>query len=335
MLDLSLPCQAFMDAVHESWPSSQHDPAGRSGVACAIIVLRHLLSYFDPEDRQRFVDSLRLGRIPVLEQAVLHSDKDSLDSSFGKMKANLGADDLRFDKLMENSVMHDEIWDKQDFRLFLEVTYRASPDGPWGRPPHDLVLAGHDGLLHWDGYDRTLAEHVSGYFGEIDLESGARVSRMAACPRIIRMRYESKNKRLQFHHDLSRFEYRLTQGHAKGTNFVIYRCIAAVRLRDSPEGSDSVRLYHYGLQFVPKTAQPMSTTWQLPDPGEYMLYFAVSDIPLPEEPCAPNATMSRYGRGLHGWNLHAANNLLVAEERQRAAGNGSCSCNDIIASEQG
>jgi hypothetical protein len=152
MVDLSLPCQAFMDAVHESWPSSQPDPAGRSGVACAIIVLRHLLSYFDPEDRQRFVDSLRLGRIPVLEQAVLHSDKDSLDSFFGKMKANLGADDLRFDKLMENSVMHDEIWDKQDFRLFLEVTYRASPDGPWGCPPHDLVLAGHDGLLHWDGY---------------------------------------------------------------------------------------------------------------------------------------------------------------------------------------
>jgi hypothetical protein len=139
MVDSSLPGQAFIDAVHESWPSSQADPAGRSGVACAIVVLRHLLVFFGPEDRKRFVGSLHLGKIPVLEQALLHSDKESLDAFFDKMKADLDADGLRFDSLMESRAMHEEVWETSDFSLFLEVAYRASPDGNWGPPPPPMT----------------------------------------------------------------------------------------------------------------------------------------------------------------------------------------------------
>jgi hypothetical protein len=184
------------------------------------------------------------------------------------------------------------------------------------------VLPADDGLLHWDGFDRTLAEHVSGYFGEVDWGNGPRVRRLAACPRIIRMRYTSKNNRLRFHHDLSRFEYQLIPGHAEGIRSVVYRCVAAIRLRDSPEGADSVRLYYYDLHFVPKRAPPMSDAWQLPDPGEYMLYYAPSEIPLPEESCMPHPRHSRYGSGLHGMDRQIATHRLVAASKKIAAAHG-------------
>ena len=158
-----------------------------------------------------------------------------------------------------------------------------------GFPENLQLRRGTNGLLHWDGIMRgTLTAQIASYFGDFTYDTGAQVRRIPNAPWFIRVRFSSRNSNIRFYHDLSLFELRLpnTVNHPTGQRSTFYRCVAIVRLRDSPEGSDTVQLFRPdGVAFRPNGgAFPLSDDWRVHDGGNYVLYFLhTCTPPFPEE----------------------------------------------------
>jgi hypothetical protein len=195
-MDLALEPWAFADAAQTRWPDAETDQAGWSGIACAIVVLRHLLSLFDPEARQHFVSGLRESATKnrLLEQALLRSDDDALLAFCAGIEADAGADSLGFMELMENEVMQETVWDTDEFGIFSDVSYHASSAAEWGPVPADFLQPpGSSGLIEWDRRGvYTLADRIEEYFGTYDHdETGAQLRRSANIPRVIRVHYRA------------------------------------------------------------------------------------------------------------------------------------------------
>ncbi len=279
-INLDLEHWELARVVHAKWPETAQQ--GRSGIACALLVLRHLLSLMPAGHRQEFLRNLRPGQNPVLDQALVHGD-DALLEFCNAENARFGK--LGFMELMENEVMQKTVWSTERFDLFSNVSYRPRTETRWDHVPGALPQpAGQTGLVQWDGSDRSLTNIVAAHFGVFTDAGGNQLLRVAGVPIFIRMRYRSKNPTRSFR-DLSRFEFRHPNSRFK--EVAVFRCVAAVRLRDSPEKSDSARLYMAdGSPFFPNDAAfPLSEKWQLPQRGQYMLYFCQTLIPFaPEEP---------------------------------------------------
>lgn len=291
-LPLDLGYWEFTSNMQATWPDATAEPARRSGVACAIIVLRYMLSMAVPEERQRFLDSRPRGMNILLEHALLQSDSRALDNLCAELEGKPELRNLGFKSLMENPVMQQTLWDTREFNLFLQVLYRSDHSKRWGPPPAGTDLPpGDNGLVLWDGrIDDSLSDVVAEYFGAYpDRETGEEVLRVPNMPWFIRMSYKSRNPNLRFFYDLAYFQVRVgnhpSQGNIERKGH--YRCVAAVKLRDTPDGSDTLRLYRpSGIPFFPEgCAFPMSDEWALPEKGEYMLYFVESGLPYhPGEP---------------------------------------------------
>ncbi|GAB1316801.1 hypothetical protein MFIFM68171_07011 [Madurella fahalii] len=278
----------FASFSHSHWPNAEVDPPGRSGIVCAVIILRHLLFFLDGSTRAQILsEALGLQCSPLLLEAACLNDDEDFALSCERIKRRVGSGGLSFESLMESQDIKEALWLTEDCRLLHSVFHRPGETSPWGDVPEGLRLPPwEDGLLRWDGITNgTLSAHVASYFGVFSHpETDDKILRMPGAPKLIRIRYSSRNPNQQFYHDLSHFEFRLpnTVDHPSGSRITYYRCVAAVKLRDSPEGADTLRLYDYwgAMMYLNSGAFPLSDAWRIHEGGEYMLYFVHTGVPL-------------------------------------------------------
>jgi hypothetical protein len=252
-----------------------------------------------------------------------------MDSMCSVMEELVGFNGLCFSELMESEVMQQTVWGTELFNMFLHVAYRRSKEQPWrqGRVPEDLQLQrGTNGLLHWDGIMRgTLTAQIASYFGDFTSDTGAQVRRVPNAPWFIRVRFSSRNPNIRFYHDLSLFELRLPNPveHPTRQRSTFYRCVAIVRLRDSPEGSDTVQLFRPdGMAFRPNGgAFPLSDDCRVHDSGNYMLYFLhTCTPPFPEEPAWSQSIHHPFAASFHLLDTVGMDVLNEAIRKEATAG---------------
>jgi hypothetical protein len=212
---------------------------------------------------------------------------------YEQAKAAAGGKDPSFVELMENHLMQRTIWDKRFFRLTAcEIFLSADKKMSCYTEDEDWPQSGRhsDGMLEWDGTGGNLTKYLAEYFSTTTRVHPELETRkvLGSPPRFIRMRYRGTNPDIEFYHDPWRFELPLRKHWAKklGRRTIPYRCIAAVRLRNSAEDSDTVRLYHpHGDAFSPHGgAYPLTDEWIIgQDDREYMVYFVAHEERVPED----------------------------------------------------
>ena len=130
----------FTNLAHSHWLDATKNAPARSGLACAIVVLRHLVSFFDPETRAEFWQTCKqpAGQHNlVLGMVGLVGDDTFMDSMCSMMEELVGFTGLCFSELMESEVMQQTVWGTDLFNMFLHVAHRGSKEQPWrqGRVP--------------------------------------------------------------------------------------------------------------------------------------------------------------------------------------------------------
>jgi hypothetical protein len=278
-LHLTAPYEDFLDqAFLRFWPAVQGPDEGPenadqnlSGVACAILVLRTVLSFLE-DARAPVVDQFPPGTIKILDLALGRADNAAIKAFCEEW----GPPPPSFEDLVENVEMWRSLW---CIRYFILKRLMVS-DHAESPLEEDVV---EQKWVDWDG-NSSLPAHLDTLFGPVreDRKSHETEIIERGHPMILRVRLKISNKdapaaKLNFDGDVKRFEYA----------GAVYRCVAIVRLRDSPAGQDTLRLYYPGGgPFWPSGgAYPLSDGWQVPDPGRYMVYYLRTNMPIaPEEP---------------------------------------------------
>ncbi|KAK3361841.1 hypothetical protein B0T24DRAFT_684075 [Lasiosphaeria ovina] len=251
----------------------------KSGAACAIIVLRHLLSLLDPEDRKEVMSAENLANSGVLSGALWFRPERSVAEV--ERRCSPGCS---FEQLMEGKQMLDTIWADPRFALSLPL-FRDS-DINLSRLLEIYLGARADrGLLRWDGKEGSLSAWMGSRFAENYTPDSATLKTIPGRPWVVRMRLSNTSK-LRLYQDLARFKvprYQVAEEAVEGNpqyikrGYDYYSCVAVVKLRDRDTASDTLRLYsEKGTRLAFKFTFPWSEEWLVEDGGEYMLYFARS-----------------------------------------------------------
>jgi hypothetical protein len=294
---------------HASWPhvgSDQQSKTIKSGIACAVVLLRHILSHFRLNARLRFlVGSDRVKEIPLIK-AALFLKPEVCAAYCRQIEEGHSPEELTFERLMTSKQMEDMVWSNEYFRFFNHTLRRTSEQSRWFKLEVPAPLSDKDYLRWSTNYRVKLSDHLNFWSNIIvDTVTGEQTVRFGNAPMILRLRLSAAKDGVEFHRDV--FEVELGVMHASPDLPVryTYRCIAVVKLRETPDGHDTMRLYRVdGEPMRTSQAFPWSNEWCLHDGGEYMLFYVRTDmlpvdaLPLPQAPkpmtrSAENVSLAR------------------------------------------
>jgi hypothetical protein len=294
---------------HARWPdggSDQQSKATRSGIACAVASLRHMLSHFRLKARLRVLaGSDRVKEMPLLK-AVLFLEPEVCAAYCRQIEDGHSPEELAFERLMTSKEMEDIVWANDYFRFFNHTLRRTSERSRWFKLEDPVPLSDKEYLRWSTNYRVKLSDHLNFWSNIIiDTVTGEQTVRFGNAPMILRVRLSAAKDGVEFHRDV--FEVELGVMHASPDLPLryTYRCIAVVKLRETPDGHDTMRLYRVdGEPMRTSQAFPWSNEWRLHDGGEYMLFYVRTDmlpadsLPLPQVPkpmtrSAENVSLSR------------------------------------------
>lgn len=284
-----------LEASHSNWPDAGFDQESRaraSGVACAVIVLRHLLSYFPMEDRKRFLDlDPQAVAQSMLLSAAVTLEPDTSSQLCAELQRTLTPEQLTFHSLMTSDAINHAVWSNEYFRFFHPALYRESREQEWGPvPDHAMPIQSEDAFLRWNGVkgEGGLSGYLNFYSNVLKhSETGHQIFRPGSAPLVVRLMFCNMAKDVRFYRDL--FHFTLNLVGASERKAFSYRCLAVVKLRAGLEGHDTLRLYKPDASlFRPQDGRfPWSNEWSVEDTENrgdtYMLYFIRTDI-LPAAP---------------------------------------------------
>ncbi|KAL2120073.1 hypothetical protein VTJ04DRAFT_4099 [Mycothermus thermophilus] len=280
-LNLKAQYENFLDqAFLHMWPAvkapgdSARPDENLSGVACAILVMRTALTFLEAA-RAPVVEAFGTGTVKILDLAVGRADEAAIQAFCQDWAAgNNGPLPPSFMELVEHREMWRSFWALKYFH-FRKLMVSDDDDNS---EPKEVLL--EQTYVEWDGRE-SLSDHLKRSFGPYAGKTRYKTAIVVpGSPEILRVKLVISDKdtpKLNFVTDVKRFK------HAGA----VYRCVAIVRLRDHPAGEDTMRMYFPpGAPFWANGgAYPLCDTWHIPDPGQYMIYYLRTEIPIaPEEP---------------------------------------------------
>jgi hypothetical protein len=236
------------------------------------------------------------------------------------LRSSLPVDHLSFERLMSSETMKATVWESLYFRFFLDSYKRASKEEPWRALPRSAMPVTEENFLTWDGVQKETLEEYLGLFRRplIHNTTGKNLLMFTNAPLVLRLVFANESETLRFRRDMFRFTLHIaTQGPYPPETFQ-YSCIAAVRVRTTPNDSDTLRLYNSdGSPFRPEGGLlPWSDAWSVEDGGKYVLFFIRFDA-FPEDP-APLAESNRNTEGLELVRVAVMDELRKVHEQQAA-----------------
>ena len=270
--------------AHAAWPdagSSHTSRTERSGIACAIIVLRHLLSHFAHENRTAFLSGSRKAAQSSLLEAALSLNSDGIWLLCDEL-ASSDAPNFSFESLMQSASMQDAVWSNDYFRFFNQAFCGSSAHDSWHPVPDRVRLTTQDEHLRWNGVaSNNLADHLSFYSTvKEDARTGSRLARPVNAPMVVQVRFCNEKPGLTFYKDLFQFDLSVLGDAPSGVLVFRYRCIAVVKHRATPTGHDTLRLYHVDGELLAHPSRgkfPWSDDWRVHDGERYSLFFIRTD----------------------------------------------------------
>jgi hypothetical protein len=259
-----------LDLSLANWPNAGSDRAG-SGIACAVIVLRYLLSHFPDKDRKRFMDAQTVDRSPLLSAALLDAlDPQTATELRAQLQGRDGPERLTFESLISSKSMYDSVWTNNYFRLFKKTAvFRLSAKSPWRHLPANFQHISEDQLLAWNGVKcGNLSSVLSSYADLIThLETGSQMIRFGNAPLVLRLQFCNKSPTLRFYRDLFQFTMQIASALQEPPWAGVYRCVAVVKLRATPDSHDTFRLYSLDGSVVQSDSRFWSDKWRVHDGG--------------------------------------------------------------------
>ncbi|KAK3320497.1 hypothetical protein B0T19DRAFT_465287 [Cercophora scortea] len=291
--------------LQRQWPATISDAPGSllSGLDSLIIVLRHILTHCDPSPEHR-------SALMNLDTSLNGVDREifsCLWRDFGypgitvysvvervfllqKIKAEKATPNLNhsFKELMGYHLL-EPLWAQDWLRLSPSYTPVQPPlqphTGAAGEEQADLPPA-PEPILKWDG-TAELGDYVNSRVSPRTItRNGAQLFESYNLPTVIRVHYSPQGHVNEFtngdvrsfktkqHQIITNPEPRISEG-----SELVYRLIAAVKLRESAEQPDSVRLFSLddGEAIKPTNSTVYyPAAWDtIPDGGsEFMLFYA-------------------------------------------------------------
>jgi hypothetical protein len=263
----------------------KEEQARQSGVACLLMVLRHILPLLNGNDLIDLMlnDEFQKAN-PVLMEILDGGTETSTGGETWKELLNCGTSplsELTFESLIDNGQMQDTIWAAPFASLFMPV-YRFEKA--------DFEATPAESLVRWDGCTppslrEAIAQHIAAR-----TVANKKELRLPITPTLIRVAYTHANEEIKFARDMRRFEIDLACPRP-GWNDVQnidnclmppktyeYRLVAEVELRDRLAGADAVCLhYRNGMPLNPPVwREPwMSYTGVQPGARRYLFYMQV------------------------------------------------------------
>ena len=282
--------QTAFNLSRQAWPSSdQRFGPNTSGIACAVVVLRHLLCHFPSQARNTFLEGVGQHAIVenVLLTAALSLDRDVAAELCHGLQSSLPVDQLSFERLMGSMIMKATIWESLYFRFFLDSYERASKEEPWRVLPVSAMPTTEENFLTWDGVLKgTLEEYLGLFRGPLIHDStGKNLLMFTNAPLVLRLVFANKSDTFRFRRDMFRFTLHIATPGPCAPEAFQYSCAAVVRLRSAEDNNDTVRLYNSdGSHFHSGVGRfPWSNEWKVEDGAKYMLFFVRFDA-FPQDP---------------------------------------------------
>ncbi|KAK3290394.1 uncharacterized protein B0H64DRAFT_452316 [Chaetomium fimeti] len=306
-----------------AWPVfEQSAGTNTSGLACALVVMRHLLCHFPSPARDAYLAEVGAEAVAenMLLTAAISTDREVASELCQRLQDSLHPDELSFERLMDAEIMQATAWKTRYFCFFGDSYERDSKQEPWRPLPDSAMPVTEKDFLTWDGVQKkTIGEYINIFSTSLVYhETGRELVKFTNAPLVLRIVLANKNPTLDLYRDLFRFTlWLVSRGHAPRRSFS-YSCAAAVRVRATPDGNDSLRLYNSdGSHFRPEGGTlPWSDTWRVEDGDRYVLFFIRFDA-FPEDP-APLAESNRNTEGLALVRLARADELRKVSEQQAA-----------------
>ncbi|KAK1777028.1 hypothetical protein QBC45DRAFT_417634 [Copromyces sp. CBS 386.78] len=279
--------KTFRTHALQCWPEPQ--TTQDSGLACLVVVVRHLLSCFPRLLRYDIATSHERTLAGFLQddpKLVF----ETLRGVFDQKKP------MMFESLIEQSPMTGMLQAHPCFCLGYDC------EDPSQISPRSQTHSLQPGTgFEWDGTGK-LAEHVAQnaetlFLKETELNVIGWITNRKR-PIMIRLKYTSKNPHMRFDSHLRSFSLR---NKSSLRDYSRYYAVAVIKLGRSDDDVDSLRLYdEYGNPLehsrnLDKIAAPWSDHWAIEDEGEYMIYYVRNDSPI-IPPSEPLVTASPPGR---------------------------------------
>ncbi|KAK1829123.1 hypothetical protein QBC39DRAFT_415145, partial [Podospora conica] len=282
--------QASVQSIIDGWKGLWHlgNSPMDSAVVCLVIVARAAMAIIpaDGEDRHKMIGQPGpLNSPPVLAKLLSNNEMPSAETvvALKSWAENMGLTD--FESIAESNAMYELMWNWPKFTTMTWSSYfvslRKIPTlGDWHRLARASLLVVE---LEPNSYDFSAAVNaavdrvIERSSHEIDIGSSAAVMRVKY---LHREGVDPKDFLLFQKRQGSLSNDPGSQGQATFPDIstAFYQCFAAVKLRSSPDGFDTVRLLPV-LDVQPKDPGP-NTPWALQPPTFtdgfwYMLYFVL------------------------------------------------------------
>ncbi|KAK0610932.1 hypothetical protein B0T14DRAFT_570863 [Immersiella caudata] len=265
-----------------------------SGLSCAVILLRHMIGRCSRGNVNATVTEDALEINHLLAAALISDREETMQKAKEALAASQSTPESipwAFETLISSDAVEKTVWQKKIARLWLP---RWSIDAETKKPvlePDCWKNAAELSIISWNGLNAgSLSEVCQDHVDRNRVVVPGGETRAACWPSVIRVHYTSENPEVRFRRDLWQLEISMQQldlGKGKLQQFtdaetVSYRCIAAVRLRDQPEGTDSLRIYNsLGMEILPESRADRTLwgpKWNIQKEGKYQLFYvAVSD----------------------------------------------------------
>jgi hypothetical protein len=306
-----------------AWPVfEQSTGTNTSGLACAVVIMRHLLCHFPSHAREEYLAKLGAEAVAknTLLTAALSTDRAVASELCQRLQDSLDPDKLSFERLMDSEAMQTTAWKTRYFCFFGDSYQRDSKQEPWRPlPDSDMPVTEKDFLI-WDGVQETTIGKYLSIFSTtlIHQVTGYQMVKFTNAPLVLRIVFTNESPTLAFYRDLFQFTLRLATRGVAPPRAYSYSCAAAVRVRTTPDGNDTLRLYNSdGSPFRPEGGLlPWSDAWRVEDEDKYVLFFIRSDA-FPEDP-APLAESNHDTEGLELVRLAPMDEIRKVPEQQAA-----------------
>ncbi|KAK4195370.1 hypothetical protein QBC40DRAFT_259057 [Triangularia verruculosa] len=277
-MDINLQRELCVESFRaENLVDLDSDLVRRSGLACQVYLIRHMLGHIRKEARMEILElATRSGQFshvfalasafqPLVDTQIGPAERERIVMMImnGYEREVSGP---TFEDLMNSREMLSSVWSQESgLTMVLRVIeYRVHPDGDWQSDVPKNVARGFPG-----------ADGCLSYTVKTDPEEN--VTRVYHDPMFLRIRITiHAGAEERFHPHLCRFEL---QSYG-GQRICYYKCIAVVKLRQQPDEPDKIRLYtRAGRVFYPSQTPtlPVTYDWRASQEGKYIyVYVQVS-----------------------------------------------------------
>jgi hypothetical protein len=280
--------------LQQCWPIFQSDEPHTRGFTALLVVLRQIYSRVPdslwPDYGEESLRLLQVARKVLNERnwRGTYENKRTALLDIVEDPSN-SMDQLSFLSLVRNQVLVHNFWTRREYLLYSTQMYSMAPNTYIWRPRRALEAAfiADLSLFEWDG-SRPLSESISDAFGIFDTETGWSHLRLPEMPTIIRVHYApppGNQNNYRFDHvrnvELRAFDFKPQDAEGKIKRLeeteARYELIASVKLRQTQDGTDHVRLYGAdGANILPPEPARciVDDNWYIGQPDtSFMLFF--------------------------------------------------------------